>query len=133
MRSPCGSARASQRKRYGIGVKVSIVIYDQFGEPVYMYRMDGQAKVAIETAMMKAHTVVNTRQPSKATMNQVLSGRSSDVTAWLKNDQLTTAQALSKRAIVTLSCDRIGTLVAASPRRPGIVEVRDCRFLSTGG
>jgi hypothetical protein len=46
------------------GVKVSIVIYDQFGEPVYMYRMDGQAKVAIDTAMMKAHTVVNTRQPS---------------------------------------------------------------------
>src|ERR1700745_3662209 len=34
------------------GVKVSIVIYDQFGEPVYMYRMDGQARVAIETAMM---------------------------------------------------------------------------------
>ena len=61
------------------GVKVSIVIYDQFGEPVYMYRMDGQAKVAIETAMMKARTVVNTRQPSKATMNQVLSGRSSEL------------------------------------------------------
>src|SRR5215831_18124726 len=56
------------------GVRVSIVIYDQFGEPVYMYRMDGQAKVAIETAMMKARTVVNTRQPSKAVMNQVLSG-----------------------------------------------------------
>jgi len=31
------------------GVRVSIVVYDQFGEPVYMYRMDGQAKVAIET------------------------------------------------------------------------------------
>lgn len=61
------------------GVRVSIVIYDQFGEPVYMYRMDGQAKVAIETAMMKARTVVNTRQPSKAVMNQVLSGRSSEL------------------------------------------------------
>ena len=61
------------------GVRVSIVVYDQFGEPVYMYRMDGQAKVAIETAMMKARTVVNTRQPSKATMNQVLSGRSSEL------------------------------------------------------
>jgi len=60
------------------GVRVSIVVYDQFGEPVYMYRMDGQAKVAIETAMMKARTVVNTRQPSKATMNQVLTGRSSE-------------------------------------------------------
>jgi uncharacterized protein GlcG (DUF336 family) len=61
------------------GVKVSIVIYDQFGEPVYVYRMDGQAKVAIETAMMKAHTVINTRQPSKAVMNQVLTGRSSEL------------------------------------------------------
>jgi hypothetical protein len=63
----------------------------------------------------------------------VLSGRSSDVTAWLKNDQITSAQALKKRAYVTLSCDRIDTLVAASARRPGIVEVRDCRFLSSGG
>jgi uncharacterized protein GlcG (DUF336 family) len=61
------------------GVRVSIVIYDQFGEPVYMYRMDGQAKIAIETAMMKAHTVINTRQPSKAVMNQVLSGRASEL------------------------------------------------------
>jgi uncharacterized protein GlcG (DUF336 family) len=61
------------------GVKVSIVIYDQFGEPVYMYRMDGQARIAVETAMMKAHTVINTRQPSKAVMNQVLTGRSSEL------------------------------------------------------
>src|SRR6476660_3847208 len=34
-------------------VKVSIAIYDQFGEPVYFYRMDGQPKIAIDTAMMK--------------------------------------------------------------------------------
>jgi uncharacterized protein GlcG (DUF336 family) len=61
------------------GVKVSIVVFDQFGEPVYMYRMDGQAKIAIETAMMKARTVINTRQPSKAVMNQVLSGRASEL------------------------------------------------------
>jgi uncharacterized protein GlcG (DUF336 family) len=61
------------------GVKVSIVIYDQFGEPVYMYRMDGQARIAIETAMMKARTVINTRQPSKAVMNQVLTGHSSEL------------------------------------------------------
>jgi uncharacterized protein GlcG (DUF336 family) len=61
------------------GAKVSVVIYDQFGEPVYMYRMDGQARIAIETAMMKAHTVINTRQPSKAVMNQVLAGRSSEL------------------------------------------------------
>jgi len=61
------------------GVRVSIVIFDQFGEPVYMYRMDGQAKIAIETAMMKARTSLNTRQPSKAVMNQVLSGRASEL------------------------------------------------------
>ena len=61
------------------GVRVSIVIYDQFGEPVYMYRMDGQAKIAIDTAMMKAKTVINTRAPSEAVMNQVLSGRASEL------------------------------------------------------
>jgi uncharacterized protein GlcG (DUF336 family) len=61
------------------GVRVSIAIFDQFGEPVYMYRMDGQPKIAIETAMMKARTVLNTRQPSKAVMNQVLSGRASEL------------------------------------------------------
>jgi uncharacterized protein GlcG (DUF336 family) len=72
-------SRACVEEAVKQGVRVSIVIYDQFGEPVYMYRMDGQAKVAIETAMMKAHTVINTRQPSKATMNQVLSGRSSEL------------------------------------------------------
>ena len=61
------------------GVRVSIVIYDQFGEPVYLYRMDGQGKINIETAMMKARTVLNTRQPSKAVMNQVLSGRATEL------------------------------------------------------
>jgi len=60
-------------------VKVSIAIYDQFGEPVYFYRMDGQPKIAIDTAMMKAKTVLNTRQPSKAAMNAVLQGRSSEL------------------------------------------------------
>ncbi len=61
------------------GVRISIAIYDQFGEPVYLYRMDGQGKVQVDTAMMKARTVLNTRQPSKATMNQVLTGRSSEL------------------------------------------------------
>jgi uncharacterized protein GlcG (DUF336 family) len=60
------------------GVRISIVILDQFGEPVYFYRMDGQGKINIETAFMKARTVLNTRQPSKAAMNQVLTGRSSE-------------------------------------------------------
>lgn len=58
------------------GVRVSIAIYDQYGEPVYMYRMDGQAKIAIETAMMKARTTLNTRQSSKAAMNAVARGGS---------------------------------------------------------
>ncbi len=61
------------------GVKVSVAIIDQFGEPVYMYRMDGQNKINIDTAMMKARTVLNTRAPSKATMNAVLQGRSSEL------------------------------------------------------
>src|SRR5580692_755876 len=58
------------------GVKVSIAILDQFGEPIYMYRMDGQTKVAIDTALMKAKTTLNTRQPSKATANGVSRGGS---------------------------------------------------------
>lgn len=61
------------------GKRVSIAIFDQFGEPVYYYRMDGQPKIAIDTAIMKARTVLNTRQPSKAAMNQVLSGRASEL------------------------------------------------------
>ncbi len=61
------------------GVKVSVAVYDQFGEMVYLYRMDGQAKIAVETAMMKARTVLNTLRPSKATMNEVKSGRSSEI------------------------------------------------------
>lgn len=61
------------------GVKVSVAIYDQLGEMVYLYRMDGQGKTAVETAMMKARTVLNTLRPSKTTMNEVLSGRSAEI------------------------------------------------------
>lgn len=60
-------------------VKVSIVIYDQFGEPVYFYRMDGQGKANVDTAFMKARTALNVRAPSKTVMNQVLQGRSSEL------------------------------------------------------
>jgi len=56
-----------------------------------------------------------------------LSGDSWDVTAWLAQDGTTTASGISKHERVTLRCDRIGTLVAASGRRPAIVEVRDCK------
>jgi uncharacterized protein GlcG (DUF336 family) len=61
------------------GVKVSVAVYDRFGEMVYFYRMDGQPKIAVETAMMKARTVLNTLRPSKATMNEVLTGRSAEI------------------------------------------------------
>ena len=61
------------------GVRVSVAVYDQFGEMVYFYRMDGQPKIAVETAMMKARTVLNTLRPSKATMNEVISGRSAEI------------------------------------------------------
>ncbi len=60
-------------------VKVSVVITDQFGEPVWFYRMDGQGKVNVDTAFMKAKTALNMRAPSKTIMNQVLQGRSSEL------------------------------------------------------
>lgn len=58
------------------GKRVSISIFDQFGEPVYYYRMDGQPKIAIDTAIMKARTVLNTRRPSKAVQIAVARGQS---------------------------------------------------------
>ena len=61
------------------GVRVSIVIYDQFGEPVYFYRMDGQGKANVDTSFMKARTALNVRAPSKTVMNQVLQGRASEL------------------------------------------------------
>ena len=57
-------------------VKVSIAIMDQFGEPIYFYRMDGQGKQGIETAFLKAKTSLNTRQPSRAVANGVARGGS---------------------------------------------------------
>ena len=57
-------------------VKVSIAIMDQFGEPIYFYRMDGQSKQGIETAFLKAKTTLNTRQPSRAVANGVARGGS---------------------------------------------------------
>jgi glc operon protein GlcG len=57
---------------------VSIAIVDQFGVIIYYYRADGQGKTNTETALMKAKTVLNTRQPSKAQMNAVRSGNQSE-------------------------------------------------------
>jgi len=61
-----------------------------------------------------------------------LSGDSWDVTAWLTKDGIPAARALRKNEHVTLRCDRIGTLVAASGRRAAVVEVRDCQPVETG-
>src|SRR5229473_1691058 len=58
------------------GVRVSVVILDQFGEQIYFYRMDGQGKQGIETAFLKAKTTLNTRQPSRAVANAVARGAS---------------------------------------------------------
>ena len=57
---------------------VSVAIVDQFGVIIYYYRADGQGKTNTETALMKAKTVLNTRQPSKAQMNAVRSGNTSE-------------------------------------------------------
>jgi hypothetical protein len=63
----------------------------------------------------------------------LLSGETWDVTAWLTKGDTTTANGISKHERVTLRCDKVGTLVAASGRRPAIVEVRDCKAVKPGG
>jgi len=60
------------------GMGVSVAIVDQFGIITYYIRADGQGKAHTETALMKAKTVLNTRQPSKAQMNAVRSGNTSE-------------------------------------------------------
>jgi hypothetical protein len=62
-----------------------------------------------------------------------LSGDTWDVTAWLTRDGVTGSAGLKKREHVTLRCDRIGTLVAASGRRPAVPEIRDCNLVKPGG
>ena len=60
------------------GMGASVVIVDQFGIITYYIRADGQGKANTESALMKAKTVLNTRQPSKAQMNAVRSGANSE-------------------------------------------------------
>ena len=60
-----------------------------------------------------------------------LSGDSWDVTAWF-SQEAGGAAGILKREHVTLRCDRIGTLVAAAGKRPGIVELRDCKLANAG-
>ena len=63
-----------------------------------------------------------------------LAGDAWDVTAWLTQDGITAAKGISRHQHVTLRCDKVGTLVAASSgRRPAIVEVRDCKPVKPNG
>jgi len=62
----------------GKGMGASVVIVDQFGVITYYVRADGQGKANTESALMKAKTVLNTRAPSKAQMNAVRSGNTSE-------------------------------------------------------
>ena len=51
-------------------ISVSIFIVDQYGQIVHAHRMDGQIANNIETALMKAKTVLWDHQPSHVRMNQ---------------------------------------------------------------
>ncbi|MBV9724019.1 MAG: hypothetical protein JO299_02485 [Gammaproteobacteria bacterium] len=62
-----------------------------------------------------------------------LSGDSWDLTAWLTPDGATAARGTARNARVTLRCDRIGSLIAASGRRRAVAEVRDCKPVSPAG
>ena len=57
---------------------VSVVIIDQFGVISYYVRGDGQGKTNTESALWKAKTVLNTRASSKAQMNAVRTGATSE-------------------------------------------------------
>ena len=61
-----------------------------------------------------------------------LSAHRWDVTAWLTPDGVAAARKITRRQHVTLRCDRIGTLVAATARRPAVAEVRDCNPVNPG-
>ena len=60
------------------GMGVSVVIIDQFGVVSYYVRGDGQGKTNTESALWKAKTVLNTRAASKAQMNAVRTGATSE-------------------------------------------------------
>lgn len=57
----------------------SIVVTDQYGNLVYFMRTDGETKVNIDTAIMKAKTVVNTRLSSHAIANRMARGGTTEL------------------------------------------------------
>src|SRR5712664_414892 len=61
------------------GVQISIMVLDNFGNHVYMDRMDGQGYLNIITADMKARTALLGRDPSKNRMNRVIEDPTSEL------------------------------------------------------
>jgi hypothetical protein len=61
-----------------------------------------------------------------------LSGDTWDVTAWLTNDGIKDAVGIRKHEKVTVRCERLGTLVSATARRAGVVDLRDCQSIKPG-
>lgn len=51
-------------------IGVTIYILDQYGQVIHQHRMDGQIANNIETALMKAKTVLWDHQPTHVRMNQ---------------------------------------------------------------
>ncbi len=76
-------------------------------------------------------TVDNTATRGGAALE--LSAHRWDVTARLAPEAVMPPRKISKHERVTLRCDKIGTLVAASAGRPAVVEVRGCKLVSPGG
>src|SRR5271169_871683 len=61
------------------GVQISIMVLDNFGNHVYMDRMDGQGYLNIITADMKARSALLNRGPSKDIMNRVIKDPTSEL------------------------------------------------------
>ena len=61
------------------GGGASIVILDQYGNLAYFYRTDGQSKINIDTAIMKARSVVNTRVSTHETANRMRQGQTTEL------------------------------------------------------
>jgi uncharacterized protein GlcG (DUF336 family) len=99
------------------GVRVSVAIMDQFGEPIYFYRMDGNGKQGIETAFLKAKTTLNTRQPSRAVANAIARNPQGEVRQVLQFGNFTQGGGLP---IVVNGNQFVGAIgVGGSPGRPG--------------
>jgi glc operon protein GlcG len=61
------------------GASASIAILDQFGEQVYFERMDGlRGHRQLDAAIMKAHAVIVTHEPSHVEVNRVQQGDQSE-------------------------------------------------------